>query len=61
MRWAAAGAAGGANDAVEIPWPINSTDVEDDVAVLAVRMHPLGAGRPAVAGPEVVPGALPRP
>jgi serine phosphatase RsbU (regulator of sigma subunit) len=37
------------------------TDVEDDVAVLAVRMHPLGAGRPAVAGPEVVPGALPRP
>ncbi len=36
-------------------------DVEDDVAVLAVRAHPLGAGRPAVAGAEAVPGSLPRP
>jgi serine phosphatase RsbU (regulator of sigma subunit) len=36
-------------------------DVEDDVAVLAVRMHPLGVGRPAVAGPESVPGSSPRP
>ncbi|RZU33713.1 serine phosphatase RsbU (regulator of sigma subunit) [Blastococcus saxobsidens] len=29
--------------------------VEDDVAVLAVRAHPLGADRPAEAGPEVLP------
>ncbi|SDF72110.1 Serine phosphatase RsbU, regulator of sigma subunit [Blastococcus aurantiacus] len=36
-------------------------DVEDDVAVLAVRVHPLGAGRPAAAGPEVLPPALPVP
>jgi serine phosphatase RsbU (regulator of sigma subunit) len=34
-------------------------DVEDDVAVLAVRVHPLGAERPAVAGAEAVPPALP--
>jgi serine phosphatase RsbU (regulator of sigma subunit) len=34
-------------------------DVEDDVAVLAVRVHPLGAGRPAVAGPQVLPAASP--
>ncbi len=34
-------------------------DVEDDVAVLAVRVHPLGADRPAVAGPEVLPAASP--
>jgi serine phosphatase RsbU (regulator of sigma subunit) len=35
-------------------------DVEDDVAVLAVRLHPLGAERPLVAGPETVPESLPR-
>ncbi len=35
-------------------------DVEDDVAVLAVRMHPLDAGRPAVAGPTALPTALPQ-
>ena len=35
------------------------SDVEDDVAVLAVRVHPLGAGRPATAGPEVLPPPLP--
>lgn len=35
-------------------------DVEDDVAVLAVRMHPLDAERPVVAGPNVLPSALPR-
>jgi serine phosphatase RsbU (regulator of sigma subunit) len=34
-------------------------DVEDDVAVLAVRVHPLGAARPAGAGAEAVPPALP--
>ncbi|WP_155858870.1 PP2C family protein-serine/threonine phosphatase [Candidatus Blastococcus massiliensis] len=34
-------------------------DVEDDVAVLAVRMHPLGAQRPEEAGPELLPPALP--
>ena len=33
--------------------------VEDDVAVLAVRAHPVDAARPAEAGPEVVPPALP--
>jgi serine phosphatase RsbU (regulator of sigma subunit) len=32
---------------------------EDDVAVLAVRAHPLDAERPAEAGPELVPPALP--
>jgi serine phosphatase RsbU (regulator of sigma subunit) len=37
------------------------SDVEDDVAVLAVRVHPLGAARPAAAGPEVLPPALPVP
>jgi serine phosphatase RsbU (regulator of sigma subunit) len=36
-------------------------DVEDDVAVLAVRVHPLDAERPAEAGPEVLPDALPHP
>jgi serine phosphatase RsbU (regulator of sigma subunit) len=35
-------------------------DVEDDVAVLAVRMHPLDDGRPAMAGPNVLPAALPQ-
>ena len=35
-------------------------DVEDDVALLAVRMHPLHARRPAVAGPNVLPAALPQ-
>ena len=33
--------------------------VEDDVAVLAVRAHPLDGGRPAEAGPEIVPPAVP--
>ena len=32
--------------------------VEDDVAVLAVRAHPVHAGRPAEAGPEVLPPAV---
>ena len=36
-------------------------DVEDDVAVLAVRVHPLGADRPSEAGPQVLPPALPVP
>jgi serine phosphatase RsbU (regulator of sigma subunit) len=35
--------------------------VEDDVAVLAVRAHPVGAERPAEAGPELLPAALPHP
>jgi len=35
--------------------------VEDDVAVLAVRAHPVDADRPAEAGPERVPTALPHP
>ncbi|MGY2127931.1 SpoIIE family protein phosphatase [Blastococcus sp. SYSU DS0617] len=34
-------------------------DVEDDVALLAVRMHPVGAERPVAAGPTVLPAALP--
>ncbi|HZB19990.1 MAG TPA: SpoIIE family protein phosphatase [Blastococcus sp.] len=33
--------------------------VEDDVAVLAVRAHPVHAGRPAEAGPEVLPPVVP--
>jgi serine phosphatase RsbU (regulator of sigma subunit) len=32
---------------------------EDDVAVLAVRAHPLDADRPLEDGPEVLPAALP--
>jgi serine phosphatase RsbU (regulator of sigma subunit) len=32
---------------------------EDDVAVLAVRAHPLDADRPAEAGPELLPPELP--
>ncbi len=36
-------------------------DVEDDVAVLAVRVHPLDADRPAEAGPEILPPELPSP
>jgi serine phosphatase RsbU (regulator of sigma subunit) len=32
---------------------------EDDVAVLAVRAHPVHAERPVEAGPEVVPAAIP--
>jgi serine phosphatase RsbU (regulator of sigma subunit) len=32
---------------------------EDDVAVLAVRAHPLDAERPVEAGPEVLPPVLP--
>lgn len=36
-------------------------DVEDDVALLAVRVHPLAAGRPAAAGPEILPPPLRRP
>src|SRR3954470_23587661 len=34
--------------------------VEDDVAVLAVRAHPVDAERPVEAGPEILPPALPR-
>jgi serine phosphatase RsbU (regulator of sigma subunit) len=34
---------------------------EDDVAVLAVRAHPVDAERPAEAGPEIVPSSLPHP
>jgi serine phosphatase RsbU (regulator of sigma subunit) len=33
--------------------------VEDDVAVLAVRAHPVDTVRPAEAGPELLPAALP--
>jgi serine phosphatase RsbU (regulator of sigma subunit) len=33
--------------------------VEDDVAVLAVRAHPVQAGRPAEAGPEILPPVVP--
>jgi serine phosphatase RsbU (regulator of sigma subunit) len=33
--------------------------VEDDVAVLAVRAHPVHADRPAEAGPEILPSAVP--
>src|SRR3954464_15419575 len=33
-------------------------DVEDDVAVLAVRAHPVHVARPTEAGPEVRPAAL---
>lgn len=36
-------------------------DVEDDVAVLAVRAHPVHAERPAEAGPEILPPAVPHP
>jgi hypothetical protein len=32
--------------------------VEDDVAVLAVRAHPIHAERPTEAGPELLPAAL---
>jgi hypothetical protein len=35
--------------------------VEDDVAVLAVRAHPVGAERPLEAGPEVLPPVLTHP
>jgi serine phosphatase RsbU (regulator of sigma subunit) len=35
--------------------------VEDDVAVLAVRAHSVHAERPAEAGPELLPAALPHP
>jgi serine phosphatase RsbU (regulator of sigma subunit) len=35
--------------------------VEDDVAVLAVRAHPVHRDRPAEAGPERLPQALPHP
>jgi PAS domain S-box-containing protein len=35
--------------------------VEDDVAVLAVRAHPAHVARPAEAGPEILPPAVPRP
>jgi hypothetical protein len=35
--------------------------VEDDVAVLAVRAHAVHAERPAEAGPERLPTALPHP
>jgi hypothetical protein len=35
--------------------------VEDDVAVLAVRAHPVHAERPLAAGPEMLPPAVPRP
>jgi hypothetical protein len=36
-------------------------DVEDDVALLAVRAHPLDSERPTTAGPELLPPALPLP
>jgi len=35
--------------------------VEDDVAVLAVRAHAVNTVRPAEAGPELLPAALPHP
>jgi serine phosphatase RsbU (regulator of sigma subunit) len=34
---------------------------EDDVAVLAVRAHPVDAERPPEAGPEILPPAVPHP
>jgi hypothetical protein len=34
--------------------------VEDDVAVLAVRAHPVHVARPVEAGPELLPPAIPR-
>lgn len=36
-------------------------DVEDDVAVLAVRAHPVHAERPVEAGPEILPPVVPHP
>jgi hypothetical protein len=33
--------------------------VEDDVAVLAVRAHPVHVARPLEAGPELLPPAVP--
>ena len=33
-------------------------DAEDDVAILAVRLHPQGAPRPPEAGPQVVPPTI---
>jgi serine phosphatase RsbU (regulator of sigma subunit) len=36
-------------------------DVEDDVAVLAVRAHSVDADRPVEAGPESLPPAVPHP
>jgi serine phosphatase RsbU (regulator of sigma subunit) len=35
--------------------------VEDDVAVLAIRAHPVHAERPAEAGPEILPPVAPYP
>jgi serine phosphatase RsbU (regulator of sigma subunit) len=35
--------------------------VEDDVAVLAVRAHPVDAPRPEEAGPEILPPVVPSP
>ena len=32
--------------------------VEDDIAVLAVRAHPVAGQRPAEAGPELVPPSV---
>jgi serine phosphatase RsbU (regulator of sigma subunit) len=33
-------------------------DAEDDVAILAIRLHPQGEPRPAEAGPQVVPATI---
>jgi len=33
-------------------------DAEDDVALLAVRLHPQGELRPPEAGPQVVPDSI---
>jgi hypothetical protein len=35
--------------------------VEDDVAVLAVRAHPVDEERPVEAGPEILRPGVPRP
>ena len=41
-------------------WLIDEEKAAEVVALLAVRMHPLHARRPAVAGPNVLPAALPQ-
>jgi serine phosphatase RsbU (regulator of sigma subunit) len=37
---------------------LTGTDVEDDIAVLAVRAHPVGRQRPPEAGPELLPPGI---
>ena len=43
-----------------VAWSLRVPDgVEDDVAVLAVRAHPVDGERPPGAGPEILPPAVP--